>query len=282
MPTSIADDLCRFLDSCFPPELAEDWDNTGWLLGDRQQPLRRVMTCLTLTPESCAEAIREQADVVVVHHPLPFRPLQSITTDTPAGRMLWSLARAGIGIYSPHTAFDSAVDGINQQIAVQLGLSEIRPLEPAGHSPAVSPPVSSSGQTGSQVPIAGTGRQGRLPQPIRLDELARQLKSVFPTARVRAAAAVDARCQRVAIACGSGGSLLPLAVRAGCDTLVTGEASFHQCLEARAEGIALFLVGHYQSERFALEELARRLARQFPDCPVWASRDEADPLQGFD
>jgi putative NIF3 family GTP cyclohydrolase 1 type 2 len=83
----------------------------------------------------------------------------------------------------------------------------------------------------------------------------------------------------VAVACGSAGQLLDAARQHGCDLLVTGETSFHTCLEAEATGIALLLVGHFVSERFAVEWLASRLGQQFPELLVWASRREADPLR---
>ena len=62
--------------------------------------------------------------------------------------------------------------------------------------------------------------------------------------------------------------------------MVLGEARFHTCLEAEAWGIGLLLPGHFASERFAVEELAGLLGRQFPEVQVWASRQERDPLRG--
>src|SRR6185295_17432474 len=114
-----------------PAALAAEWDNVGLLVGDRAQKVERIMTCLTITPAAASEAIREQADLIVSHHPLPFKPLKRLTADQPTGRILLDLIRAGISIYSPHTAFDSAAAGINQQLAEALGLKNIQPLEPA-------------------------------------------------------------------------------------------------------------------------------------------------------
>ena len=82
---------------------------------------------------------------------------------------------------------------------------------------------------------------------------------------------------RVAVACGAGGELLPDAVRACADVLLTGEARFHDCLAAEAQGLALVLPGHYATERCGVEELAGRLQAEWPDVPAWASRRERDP-----
>src|SRR4029078_3948591 len=102
-----------------------DWDNIGLLLGDRSVPCQRVMTCLTVTAESVSEAIERQASLIVTHHPIFFRPIQRLTTDTQEGRLLWKLARAGVAVYSPHTAFDNSAMGINARLAERLGLREI-------------------------------------------------------------------------------------------------------------------------------------------------------------
>ena len=61
--------------------------------------------------------------------------------------------------------------------------------------------------------------------------------------------------------------------------MVLGEARFHTCVEAEAWGIGLLLPGHFASERFAVEDLAELLAKEFPEVQVWASREERDPLQ---
>src|SRR5882724_11781005 len=117
-----------YLEQLAPPELAAEWDNVGLLLGDRQAPVERVMTCLTVTPESAAEAVEAKAQLIVTHHPILFRPVKRLTTANPEGRMLLSLIRAGVAVYSPHTAFDNTRGGINDAIAHKLGLTDVTPL----------------------------------------------------------------------------------------------------------------------------------------------------------
>ena len=125
--TTIAD-VVNFLKQFAPPQLAASWDNVGLLLGDDSAPVERVLTCLTVTPESAAEAIDERAQLIVSHHPILFRATQRLTTATPEGRMLLSLARAGVAVYSPHTAFDNATGGINDVLAERLQLTHVQPL----------------------------------------------------------------------------------------------------------------------------------------------------------
>ncbi len=128
-PTTV-NDLVRFLERFAPTDLAEDWDNVGLLVGDPTRAVRKVMTCLTLTPDVAAEAIAAQADLVVTHHPVLFKPIQRLVASDPQSRMLMDLIAAHVAVYSPHTAYDNDAEGINQQLAEALGLQGIEPLKP--------------------------------------------------------------------------------------------------------------------------------------------------------
>ncbi len=256
-------DVCGFLEEFAPPRLAEDWDNVGLLVGHAHRTIQRVMTCLTITPASADEAVAERVDVIVSHHPLPFRPLRRLTSETTPGRLLLQLIGAGVAIYSPHTAFDSAAAGINQQWAEALELQGIQPLLPAV----------------PDVPGLGTGRYGRLDPALPLAPLIQRLKQFLGLEGLYVVGAADQTVRQVGVACGAAGQLLGPAIRAGCDALVTGETNFHTCLEAEARGVALLLPGHFASERFAVETLARRIGQAFEELAIWPSRREADPLR---
>ena len=123
-------DVVTFLKHIAPASLAEDWDNVGLLVGDDAAEVATVLTCLTLTPDVAREAIDNRANLVISHHPLMFRPIQRITTADPQGRLLLDLIGAGIGLYSPHTGYDSATLGINRQLAELIGLQDVKPLRP--------------------------------------------------------------------------------------------------------------------------------------------------------
>jgi len=133
MPTVA--DVRAYLDRFAPPALAADWDNVGLLLGDDAAEVDRVLTCLTVTPPDVAEAVAERAGLIVTHHPILFRGAKRLSTATPDGRLVWPLARAGVAVYSPHTAFDNTAGGINDSLARRLGLTSVRPLRPRTGEP---------------------------------------------------------------------------------------------------------------------------------------------------
>lgn len=258
-------DLCQFLESFAPQALAEEWDNVGLLVGDKAKQVERVMTCLTITPESCAEAVSKRAELIVTHHPLPFKPLRRLTAESTPGRLLLELIRAGIAVHSPHTAFDSAAEGINQQLASGIGLVNIQPLVPA--------------QELSQGMQSGSGRFGSFAASVTVAEIAIRLKTFLKIPGLHMVGEDSAAIKTAAVACGSGGSFLEHVIRHDIQLLITGEATFHTCLEAQASGVALLLPGHFASERFAVEQLAEIIAKQFHQLTVWASEKEADPLR---
>lgn len=255
--------VAECLEQFAPARLAEEWDNVGLLVGDRTWPVERVMTCLTVTPETVAEAVEGRANMIVTHHPLPFHPLKTLTTESTVGRLLLQLITAKIAVYSPHTAFDSARAGINQHLAIGLGLQEISPL------------VASS----SDDPDVGVGRYGTLGEDVTLTEMVDRVKNFLGIQRLQVVGADEQIVNRVAIVCGSGGSFLETAIERGCDCLITGETTYHTCLEAAARKVALVLPGHFASERFALLSLADYLADLLPGVTVWASRSESDPVR---
>jgi len=252
--------VAAFLEQLAPSRLAEDWDNVGLLVGDRGRAIERVMTCLTITPATVAEAVEREAELIVTHHPLPFRPLKRLTDETTAGRMLLELISARIAVYSAHTAFDSAQDGINQRLAARLRLRGIMPLIP-----------SDEGQ--------GTGRWGWVQEPQTLGQLAGSVKEILSLGRLQMVGDPRQPIRTVAVACGAAGELLEAARDLGCDCMLIGETNFHTCLEAEAVGVGLLLPGHFASERFGIEHLAEVLARRFPELGVWASVEERDPLR---
>lgn len=122
-------DLLSYLQQLAPFDLAADWDNVGLLLGNTDAAVERVLTCLTVTPPVVNEAVERRAQLIVTHHPVLFRPTQRLTNANTEGRMLWTLAGAGIAVYSAHTAYDNCAGGINDQLAARLQLTNVAPLQ---------------------------------------------------------------------------------------------------------------------------------------------------------
>ena len=160
--------LLDHLETLAPLATAEDWDNVGLLWGDCTADIAKVMTCLTLTPDVADEAIQAGVQLVVTHHPVLFKAVRRVTADTTEGRMLWRLARGGVAVYSPHTAWDNAPAGINAFLSQSLGLTDIQPLRPFSAAMATDATL-------------GSGRSGPLPSPMTLQALAELVAETLNT-----------------------------------------------------------------------------------------------------
>ena len=177
------DAICQVLAQIAPLRLAEDWDNVGLLVGDRSKSVAKIMTCLTVSPNVVDEAVQENVDLIVTHHPIPFKSLSRITCDTIPGSMLLRLITANVAIYSAHTAFDSASNGINQMWADQLGLQAVEPLVSLDATPS-----------------DGAGRCGRLATPIAFGDLVTERSRIGRCDRA-AARRRSKRCRQQSCPC---------------------------------------------------------------------------------
>ncbi len=157
-------DVTAFLQRFAPSGLAAEWDNVGLLLGEGDAPVSRILTCLTVVPEVVAEAVAEKAELIVSHHPILFRGAKRLSGDTSEGRLLLPLLRAGIAVYSPHTAFDNTRGGINDLLAGKLGLINVMALRPRPGAAAVKVvvfvPESDLAAVSDAVFAAGAGHIG--------------------------------------------------------------------------------------------------------------------------
>lgn len=125
-----AKDVVKVLEKIAPPGLAEDWDNSGWQVGEPGAEVKKVLLALDVTCEVVEEAQSTGAQLIVSHHPLFLKGVKSIRGDHPAGRLVFRLVRAGIGVYSVHTSLDSAAGGVNDALAGVLDLRETGVLHP--------------------------------------------------------------------------------------------------------------------------------------------------------
>lgn len=126
--TARIQDLLGLLHGAYPAALAEDWDNVGLQVGDPTATVERVLICLDPSDAALDAAGALDAQAILCHHPLLFRPLRSLTPKDETGRLVWRAVRDGIAILSAHTNLDRGRDGLNDWLAARLGLEQSLPL----------------------------------------------------------------------------------------------------------------------------------------------------------
>ena len=257
--------VVRALEDIAPRRLAAPWDNVGLLLQGTRS-VRRVWLCIDLTEGVLSEALAADADLVVSYHPPLFSGIKRLTEATSSGRVLLEAVRSGLHVYSPHTALDAAANGMNDWLLEAFGeLSEVAPLVPDALEPSV-----------------GVGRRASLRASVPLAELVDAIKAHLALTAVRVAAPEDLRrgdrsVARVAVCPGAGGSVFEGV--AGVDLLLTGEMRHHDVLARVAEGVAVVLTDHTNTERGYLPRLAARLGEALPQVDLRISAVDADPLR---
>ena len=123
-------EIVSVLERCYPPALAEPWDQVGLHCGDLDRPVPLILLAVDPAPEVVAEAVLAGAGMLVTHHPLALAPVRPVTYD-PAGSTLHRLASSGIAYYVAHTNADSAAPGVSDALAAALGLvRQLAPLDP--------------------------------------------------------------------------------------------------------------------------------------------------------
>jgi dinuclear metal center YbgI/SA1388 family protein len=118
-------DVATALEAWAPPGSAQDYDNVGLQVGDAGRPVETALLALDATPQVLAEAKRHDADLVITHHPLLFRPLDGVTADGFVSNLALRFAEAKIGLYSIHTNLDAAPGGVSFALADRLGLTDV-------------------------------------------------------------------------------------------------------------------------------------------------------------
>ena len=120
----------HIMDQAYPPALAESWDRVGLICGDPDAPVRKVALALDCTQEVADRAVELGVDMLIIHHPLLLRGVTSVAADEPKGRVLHTLIRGGVALFSAHTNADSARPGVNDKLAELVGITSGRPIAP--------------------------------------------------------------------------------------------------------------------------------------------------------
>lgn len=156
-------DVIAVLDEAYPPRLAESWDSVGLVCGDPDDELRSVTVAVDATPEVVDEV--PDAGLLLAHHPLLLRGVDTVAASTPKGALVHRLIRTGRSLFTAHTNADSACPGVSDALAAALGLDVEAVLEPATDAPdldkwVVYVPAENADAVRAAVFAAGAGHIG--------------------------------------------------------------------------------------------------------------------------
>ena len=258
---AVVGDVASFLDECYPPAWAADWDRVGLVVGNPAAPVGQIHFVIDCVAETVAEAIAKGADMIIAHHPLLLRGVSSVAATTYKGRIVHDLIKHDIALFVAHTNADHARPGVSDSLAQRLGLGDLRPLRPAAPEVSVGTPAGEAPAARVRpAPVGrGAGRIGRLPTPTTFEAFTATVAASLPatTAGIRAAGAPDRPVVTVAVCGGAGDTYLDDAVRSGVDAYVTADLRHHPASEHLAGGgPALIDAPHWATERPWLDDVA--------------------------
>jgi dinuclear metal center YbgI/SA1388 family protein len=253
MATTLENAVASF-EKLWPTHLAEDWDVVGLVSGSPSQPVSKALLTVDVTHEVVELAKQVGADLILAHHPLILRGVNTVAEETAKGLVLSQLIRSGIALYSAHTNADCVATGTSASIASKLNLESTKPL-----SPSVEPGL-------------GIGLIGILPNELSLGQLAEALNNFLPPTAtgVRVAGSFDKSVRKVALCAGAGESDLELALDAGADVYITSDLRHHRAQEtlelAKARGVQFSLIdiSHWAAEFVWLETAQKELQEEMP------------------
>ncbi|MGO9511566.1 MAG: Nif3-like dinuclear metal center hexameric protein [Mycobacterium sp.] len=126
-------DVIDVLDQAYPPQLAQSWDSVGLVCGEPADMLDSVTIAVDATPAVVDEV--PEAGLLLAHHPLLLRGVDTVAASTPKGALIHRLIRTGRSLFTAHTNADSASPGVSDALAHALGLTVeavLEPVSPAG------------------------------------------------------------------------------------------------------------------------------------------------------
>ncbi len=229
-------DILDYIDSFAPYDTACEWDNTGFSVGDINAEINRIVFALDITSEVVSFAESVNADLIVTHHPLIFKPVKVLPSDS----VLYRMAKNGIVHISAHTNFDFAKEGVNTALCNKLDMN-----------------ITNCVKTADGAFIY----KCVLKQEYSLPGFVNYIKEVLGgTVRYNC---LDKTVRTVAVCAGAGEDYLKESKEIGADVLLTGDGSHHDFLDANEMGIALVCAGHFETENPAMDLMIEKIKNKF-------------------
>ena len=198
-------------------ELAEPWDNSGWQINLDHDYTNKVLVALSMTQDVLEQAITNDCDLIITHHPMIFNSIKKIDNS-----LITEAIKNNICVYSAHTNLDKTYGSTTDALCGVLGLQNLVTVE-------------------DYIKIA------HLKDPLALEQLIENIKQALNMEHVKLINPNNITiAKNIAICAGAGGSFIDKLRDYDVDVYITGDIKFHKALEV--DGFAVIDIGHFESE----------------------------------
>lgn len=247
------------MEEMFPLGCQEKYDNSGIQIGDVEQQFTGGIVCCDVKMEILEEAVKSGANMIISHHPVLFHPLKSVCGNTLSEKIAIYAIEKKLIVYSVHTNADNTLGGVNLSMGNRIGLQKIKALKSI---------------EGFNENFFGSGAIGEFSEAIPEDNFLRLIKNNLKLEVLRHSKPLKKAVKKLAFCGGSGGFLIPEAIKSKADAFLVGETHYHDFVDY--ENFILILeVGHYESENWIKYDLCEKLNKKFSTFAV--SRLERTP-----
>lgn len=227
--------LRTYLDSLFEVERFQDYSPNGLQVEGREE-VKRVICGVTASQALLDEAVKRDADGIIVHHGWFWRGDDLCVTGM-RRRRLATIIKHDINLFAYHLPLDAHPSlGNNARLAMHMGWSIDKRFGEQG--------IACLGNPGT----AGT----------TLGRIASSLEQVLGRPPL-VIGENDMPIRHIAWCSGGAQNWFELAIRHGADCYVSGEISEQTVHMARESGVAYIAAGHHATERYGVMALAEHL-----------------------
>lgn len=241
-------DIISEIEDFAPLNWQENYDNSGLTLGEIKKECTGVFVCLDLSEQVIDQAIKNNCNLILSHHPIIFKGIKKIDYTSNIGKIIIKAIKNDVVLYAAHTNMDNAFNGVNGILAEKLGIKNMQPL--------------SNGFDDNNKNWLGGGAIGELLIAMKKDEFFNHLKKVLDLPQVKHNSKNQKQIKRIAFCGGSGGFLIPDAIKANVDIFITGEIKYHDFID-NDNTLLLAEIGHFESEQFIKERIIAILSEKF-------------------
>lgn len=236
------------MESRYPKHLQESWDKNGLIVGDPEQPVRKILLAVDPVEATVRQAIEGEYDLMITHHPLFLRGTNFVSRLDCKGRIVHDLIKNDVALLNAHTNADAATRGVAWALAKACGIDG-EPFDIVDEDASGNP--------------RGLGRVGKLAEPMTLDQFANVVANALPAGPhgifIGTPAGEDLATvvETVAVSGGSGDSFLDRAREVQADVYVTADLRHHPASEHLERGKPALISGsHWATEWLWLPHLA--------------------------